>query len=210
MNKLKHYYKDELFKIEELLIPTAVHFLKQHYPESEIEIVESYTKDNLANKELQDKHVDIKLHLLDQQRTVYIDLKASTKEYNFLTFELIRKNIKNNIIKPGWTELVKEFPLKDQYVLFVSYSECILVQKLQFNKVRNKYLKVFSLDDIDWWQDKGCKHLYKKNKLFYLYRKFDIEMLKCIGVKYYLKEEGRWKMIDLDKVLKFKQNKRTI
>ena len=207
---MKHYYKDELFKIEELLIPTAINFLKQYYPNSEVEIVESYTKDNLTNKELQDKHVDIKLYLLDQQRTVYIDLKASTKEYNFLTFELIRKNIKNNIIKPGWTELVREFPLKDQYVLFVSYSECILVQKLQFNKVRNEFLKVFSLNDIDWWQDKGCKHLYKKNKLFYLSRKTDIKMLKYIGVKYYLKEEGRWKMIDLDKVLKFKQNKRTI
>ena len=207
---MKHFYKDELFKIEELLIPTAINFLKQYYPNSEVEIVESYTKDNLTNKELQDKHVDIKLHLLDQQRTIYIDLKASTKEYNFLTFELIRKNIKNNIIKPGWTELVKEFPLKDQYVLFVSYSECILVQKLQFNTVRNKYLKVFSLDDIDWWQDKGCKHLYKKNKLFYLYRKFDIEMLKCIGVKYYSKEGEIWRMINLDKVFKLKQKKRAI
>lgn len=206
----EHYYNDKLFKIEELLIPTAINFLKQYYPNSEVEIIESYTKDNLTNKELQDKHVDIKLHLLDQQRTIYIDLKASIKEYNFLTFELIRKNIKNNIIKPGWTELVKEFPLEDQYVLFVSYSECILVKKLQFQQVRNKYLKVFSLNDIEWWRDKGCRHLYKKNKLFYLSRKFDIEMLKCIGVKYYLKEEGKWKMINLDKVLKFKQNKRVI
>ena len=192
------------------MIPIAISFLKQYYPNSEVEIIESYTKDNLTNKELQDKHVDIKLHLLDQQRTVYIDLKASIKEYNFLTFELIRKNIKNNIIKPGWTELVKEFPLEDQYVLFVSYSECILVQKLRFNEARNKYLKVFKLDDIQWWPDKGCKHLYKKNKLFYFSRKFDIEMLKCIGVKYYLKEEGRWKMINLDKVFKLKQKKRAI
>lgn len=170
--------------IEEKMIPTAISLLKQVSKGAELEIIESYTKEDLTNKPLQDKHIDVILHL--QGRDILIDLKTTDyPDYRFLTFELLRVNINNKIVKEGWTKLVNDFPAEDQYILFVSHTECALVQKTKFHQCKSRNPNSFNTDYIKWWQDRGHANLYKKNKLLYLHKPEDLALLEDMEAKIY-------------------------
>lgn len=190
-----YYYDNRNMSIEEKMIPTAISLLKQVSKGAELEIIESYTKDDLTNKPLQDKHVDVILHL--QGRDILIDLKTTDyPDYRFLTFELLRVNVNNKIIKEGWTKLVDDFPAEDQYILFVSHTECALVQKTKFHECKANNPEDFNPDNIKWWQDKGCKKLYKKNKLLYLHKSDDLALLEEMEAKiYHGGINERWKEV---------------
>lgn len=180
----KYNYNKSNMQIEEKMIPTAISFLKQYYPKDELEIIQSYTRYDKTNKYLQDHHVDIILH--QPNRNIYIDLKCTDKyDYNFLTFELLRKDIRTNIIREGWTEITDIFPAKDQYILFISQTECALVQKIKFHECRKNNPSQFNIDNINWYKDKGHNCVYKKNKLLYLSRSKDLELLEEMGTKIY-------------------------
>lgn len=180
-----YYYDNRNMSIEEKMIPTAISFLKQVSKGAELEIIESYTKDDFTNKPLQDKHVDVILHL-PGGRDILIDLKTTGyQDYLFLTFELLRVNKYDNIIKEGWTKLTDDFPAKDQYILFVSHKECVLVQKIKFHQCKSRNPNSFNTDYIKWWQDRGHANLYKKNKLLYLHKPEDLALLEDMEAKIY-------------------------